>query len=203
MHKEIGFENIYNQIKDIHGWMSRSDCRLLYNHASKIENGLIVEIGAWMGRSAKMLSLSSPTSQVISVDPFPYDYEYRKGGTCEPGEERKYTKTEVKSALLENLKGIKNWTLYQHPSYELVTGWEREIDLLIIDGDHSYPEVYHDGKNWTPFVKKGNLVLFHDYYTGNQPQLVKAVDELKYLYSKRESFTYKKERSAFQICKKK
>ena len=111
MQKEIAFNKIFNQIKDIHGWMSESDCRLLYDKASKIKNGLIVEIGAWMGRSAKMLSLSSPTSEVISVDPFPCDYEYGEGNTCKPGERRKYTKTEVKEALVKNMKGIKNWTL--------------------------------------------------------------------------------------------
>ena len=69
--------------------------------------------------------------------------------------------------------------MYQQPSAELVPGWGRELDLLVIDGNHSYPEVYHDGKHWTPFVKDGGYILFHDYYTGDQPTVVKAADDLK------------------------
>jgi predicted O-methyltransferase YrrM len=38
----------------------------------------------------------------------------------------------------------------------------REIDLLFIDGDHSYEGVSQDWKMYSPLVKKGGLVAFHD-----------------------------------------
>lgn len=37
------------------------------------------------------------------------------------------------------------------------------IDLLIIDGDHSYAGVRRDIGAWWPHVKAGGIVLFHDY----------------------------------------
>lgn len=36
------------------------------------------------------------------------------------------------------------------------------IDLLLIDGDHTPEALKKDIDNYTPFVKKGGLVMFHD-----------------------------------------
>jgi predicted O-methyltransferase YrrM len=37
------------------------------------------------------------------------------------------------------------------------------IDLLFIDGDHSYEGVCSDIRTWLPRVKNGGLLVFHDY----------------------------------------
>lgn len=59
--------------------------------------------------------------------------------------------------------------------------WEGyDIDLLIIDGDHSYEGVKRDMAAWLPHVASGGCVLFHDYpYNLNEvPTGVKqAVEE--------------------------
>lgn len=38
-----------------------------------------------------------------------------------------------------------------------------DIDLLIIDGDHSYRGVVRDLNAWLPFVKPGGAIFLHDY----------------------------------------
>lgn len=40
--------------------------------------------------------------------------------------------------------------------------WNREIDVLLIDGDHSYEGVKADFERFEPFVKEGGLILMHD-----------------------------------------
>ena len=37
-----------------------------------------------------------------------------------------------------------------------------KLDFLLIDGDHSYDGVSKDFKNYSPFVRKGGLIAFHD-----------------------------------------
>ena len=37
-----------------------------------------------------------------------------------------------------------------------------KIDLLFIDGDHSYEGVKKDYELYSPFVKKGGMIVFHD-----------------------------------------
>lgn len=38
----------------------------------------------------------------------------------------------------------------------------KNVDLLIIDGDHTYKGVKQDFDDYSPFVRKGGLIVFHD-----------------------------------------
>lgn len=39
---------------------------------------------------------------------------------------------------------------------------QTKIDLLFIDGDHTYEGVKADFQNYSPMVSKGGMVVFHD-----------------------------------------
>lgn len=48
-------------------------------------------------------------------------------------------------------------------SEEVGAAWDRgPIDVLFIDGDHSFEGVTRDVEAWVPHVKPGGLVMFHD-----------------------------------------
>jgi len=47
-------------------------------------------------------------------------------------------------------------------SFDAVRGWDKPIDFLFIDGDHSEEGVMRDWREWSPFVKTGGRVAFHD-----------------------------------------
>lgn len=40
--------------------------------------------------------------------------------------------------------------------------WSEQIDILHIDGDHSYELVKHDYETWKKFLKEGSVIMFHD-----------------------------------------
>lgn len=55
----------------------------------------------------------------------------------------------------------------------------KKIDILLIDGDHSYGGAKEDFEKYTPFVKEGGYILMHD--TVNQVEGVKDFwKEIKY-----------------------
>lgn len=54
--------------------------------------------------------------------------------------------------------------------------WNKRVDVLFIDAGHSYDDVEWDIKKYVPFVKKGGVVLFHDY-DETSPGVIRAVDE--------------------------
>ena len=45
---------------------------------------------------------------------------------------------------------------------EVVKDWNQQIDILHIDGFHSYDAVKNDYKKWSPFVNHQGVILFHD-----------------------------------------
>ncbi len=55
----------------------------------------------------------------------------------------------------------------------------RPIDFLFIDGDHSYDGVKRDFEMYSPLVRPGGLVAFHDVIAGDEPDVVRYWRELK------------------------
>lgn len=49
------------------------------------------------------------------------------------------------------------------------------VDLVFIDADHSYEAVKNDIRTWLPKVRRGGLLLGHDY---NHRKVKRAVDEI-------------------------
>lgn len=52
--------------------------------------------------------------------------------------------------------------------WELIKGdsarvpWDKEIDILLIDGNHTYKYVKGDYEKFEPFVRKNGIILLHD-----------------------------------------
>lgn len=179
------FEKIYKQIEDIDGWMGRADCKVLYEYARKVE-GTIVEIGSYLGRSTKLLALSSPKSKVVAIDS--YDKERFATISDEESPIVERTVDNTKNKFLQNVEGL-SVTLIAKPSRVAGRGWKTPIDFLHIDGSHLYKDVKQDIKLFVPHVKKGHYVFFHDYYesrnAGGDPEkygVLKALNEVKDKY---------------------
>ena len=63
---------------------------------------------------------------------------------------------------------------------EVSKTWDRPIDLLHIDGLHTYEAVLIDYNNWSSFVTENGIILFHDINVPENPdfQVVKFFREL-------------------------
>lgn len=66
----------------------------------------------------------------------------------------------------ENLRGL---DVQIHPcaSVEGAGQWPttcgNQVDLLFIDGSHTFLDVYRDFQSWMPYMRQGSLILFHDF----------------------------------------
>lgn len=127
------------------------------------KNPVIVNIGAGFGTSALCFAEPRHDAKIFSIDLRDDDNPF--GGLL--NERNSFSGTGL--SLPTQIKG---------DSKEVGKTWDKEIDLLFIDGDHSKEGVGGDIDIWIPHVKDGGYVLFHDYGSRHHGFVTAAVDEL-------------------------
>lgn len=154
-------------LMDGHPYIHDDEVALLAKIASQ-QSGPIVEIGCAFGASSAVWLLHSrPGTKLHSIDPFVVDSMAPFRATAE----------KCRGNVLRILKFFKrqskfaDWSLHQDFSFNVVKNWTEPIDVIFIDGDHTYPAVKQDFEDWYPLVKTGGLILFHDSRkeTGTDP----------------------------------
>ena len=133
---------------------------------------VIVEIGSYIGQSTTMFA--DEAKLVIAIDPFMNDYD-DKDVTCHAAD----IPTEVYGKFLENIAPYKNISHIRMTSDDAIKVLGNlKVDLVYIDGVHTYEQVKKDIENYKPIVKPGGLLCGHDYSNeGYVAGFYKAVNE--------------------------
>lgn len=134
----------------------------------------IVEIGVSEGVSAyALLTVAAPYSEIYLIDPYlPGRIPFIN-----------LTKVIARKYINSCISPTKvHWI--QLYSYEASKSWNKSIDFLFIDGDHSYEACLRDWNEWSPFICENGIVAFHDArilkdgWTSVDWGPVKVVDQL-------------------------
>lgn len=75
-------------------------------------------------------------------------------------------------------KELRRWWHFTKGDSKTVP-WCQQIDVLLIDGDHSYEGVKADYDRFMPFVKRGGLILMHDVTWAHKGVVKFFWDEVK------------------------
>jgi len=129
-----------------------------YNLIKNLEPGLVVELGSWKGTSfysfcqaAKDAKLST---KLVAIDTWQGDTQAGMFGN-EVFDQFKL--------LLSKYYPAVNASYLRKTFNEAVTEFEdHSIDVLHIDGFHTYDAVSNDFNTWKSKVKKTGIILFHD-----------------------------------------
>ena len=153
----MNLSEIRKQIKYIKGSLDPLDEEFLYNTVLKLKpNSKILEIGAYKGRSIAIMALARSDCSFYTID------------------------IVVTEELKKNLNNIENITIIEGDSKYIK--WDKQIDLLWIDGNHTYEGVKNDIQRFGGFVKDSGIICGHDFTSEMNPNqnyvgLVKAVKE--------------------------
>ncbi len=117
----------------------------------------VCEIGTLRGGTLFIwCQLASPTASIYSID--------LPGGEFGGGYHEKsipfFQSFRKPRQTLECLRGNSHSSEIKNNFSASLNG--RKLDFLFIDGDHSYAGVRQDYLDYSPFVKKGGLIAFHD-----------------------------------------
>lgn len=160
---------------DIQGWMTLSELNWLYRTA-KNQNS-IAEIGSWKGRSTHAL-LSGTNGIVYAIDHF-------SGSNNEKEQHKEAKEKDIFQEFLNNVGKFKNLTPLKMSSNDASLLIDK-VDMVFIDGGHTYEEVCNDIKLWLP--KTNKIICGHDY---NWDSVNRAVEDSLGRVRNYESIWYK------------
>jgi predicted O-methyltransferase YrrM len=141
------------------GLVSAAEADLLYGLARDVSEGVIVEIGAYRGRSSVALARGSRAGSrvpVFAVDPHARFQLHAGAPVRGPKDRAAFFRTMLRTGCYRDVR------LINLSSEEITPGWTRPVDLLWIDGDHSHAGVRRDLSCWWPHLHSGSVVAFDD-----------------------------------------
>lgn len=133
-----------------------AECALYYNLLMSLPpHALVVEVGLQFGRSSAIALqvCKAQNLQYWGIDPF-----------VEP--------PEAEEQWLAMAKPFQPFKLSKIKSNEVIVG--EPIDLILIDGDHSYRGVSDDCQHFLPHVRQGGFVCMHDFKRESLPEVTHA-----------------------------
>ena len=130
----------------------------------------LVEIGTGFGACACLMLMSTaPSAYVHSIDPFQVDSH----GTWQASAVQAREHVEHAAPILGF--DAERWVLHEGLSHDVAQGAARAgimVDLVFVDGDHTYKAVKQDVEDWLPMLRVGGLLLLHD--SRRLPKMPKA-----------------------------
>ena len=155
----------YNYNNNVEGWTSQRELNFLHNVSKEMKT--IVEIGSWKGRSTEAI-LSGTEATVYAVDHF-------LGSKGEEEQHKEAKDDVVYNQFLANVGHHENLKVLRMSSEEAVKQFaDKSVDMVFIDGEHTYEGVKKDIEMWLPKAKK--LICGHDYCDSWQG-VKKAIEE--------------------------
>ena len=86
---------------------------------------------------------------------------------------------DMQKAFESNMRRVgAKYELLAMTSQKAVEIYNKEIDLILIDGNHHELGVSLDVELWLPRVKVGGYAIFHDYGSSGWPGVTKVVDRI-------------------------
>jgi len=149
-------------LEGVDGWLGSEIAGVLFRAArvtaKRRSDPCVVEIGSWMGRStiviAKGLLEGGATGTVHAIDP------HEIPGTREVAEER----LGQLRANLDNACVGGVVTVVPLRSHDARASFDDgSVDMLFVDGDHSYEGVRLDIDDWTTSLRAPAIAGFHDF----------------------------------------
>ena len=125
---------------------------LLYKYCKKVCNGNILEIGRKYGGSTALMAAPLKEGHLYSIDIVMHE------------------------CVNKYIAGHDNKIIFLTGDSAKIK-WDIPIDLVFIDGDHSYQGVKNDIKKFTPYVKENGYAIFHDV-VGKKSILQPLINEL-------------------------
>lgn len=121
---------------------NKVELKQLLDEVEKIQPKTILEIGTWRGWLLDTFNEAFSPQSILAIDIDPT--------AIDPEMARKYKVLYADSHDPKTLETVKDY--FQN----------KQIDFLFIDADHTYDSVKKDYQMYSPLVRPGGIIAFHD-----------------------------------------
>lgn len=146
MNSLFHFVRFLFSIDEPHSQVTRNELTMLIKYAQGAN--LAVELGCYEGKTTVALA-KSINGVVYSIDPF------------FPGR-LKVNYGKLIAQLHAKRNKVSNIILIEAFSWHAAKNFNKTIDFLFIDADHSYDAILRDWNDWTPKLREEGIVILHD-----------------------------------------
>jgi predicted O-methyltransferase YrrM len=169
-----GGREIVRLHRELEGMLSLKESAWLYRAARGRRE--IVEIGSYRGKSCVIMARGSLAgggagAQITAIDPHAvgrdsprFEFHQKDRAVLLDAVGRHGVGRLVNEMVMTSREALERWD-------------GRAIDLLWVDGDHSYEAARFDLEAWGEFVRPGGVAAAHDY-SERFPGVVRAWDEV-------------------------
>ncbi|CAM3493029.1 class I SAM-dependent methyltransferase [Nocardioides zeicaulis] len=147
----LDFEAAWRSAREVDGWLTEEQARVLHQAAGAVAPGRVVEIGSHLGRSTIVLAASG--AAVAAVDPFPDDWRYGR-----PDTEQRFRRHLAAAGLSDRVE------LHVATSRAVREQWDAPVRMVYVDGKHDVWSCLDDLR-WSRFLREGDTVLVHDAFS--------------------------------------
>jgi len=153
--------------REIPGWIRGLAAAELARASYRLPpDAVVVEVGSFMGSSAVLLAGGRKlrgSGRVHCIDPFDGSGDEYSVPVYEAL--RKPRDLPLRTCFERNLReaGLSDWVnVHQGTACEIAAHWSLPVDLLLLDGDHSYDAVRRTYAAWSPFLKRAGVLVVHN-----------------------------------------
>ena len=151
-------------IPEISPWQVRPELERFADIVAKLNASAVLEIGTANGGTLCVFSrLARPDAVIVSVD-FPGDPRFGIGyGGARSLLYRAFSKSSQRMHLIRgdsHLSKTVSEVRKRCPCF----------DHIFIDGDHTYEGVKEDFSNFSPLIRSGGIIAFHDIIGEHSPE---------------------------------
>ena len=164
------------QFSKIKGFLEQKEGKALYEACKfSFKNGNCAEIGSYCGKSACYIGLACKEvgSKLYSIDHHRGSEEQQYGEEYFDEELYDFSLNRV-NTLPIFLKNVKKYKLQDYIEPIVMTSIDASLsvpdnlDLIFIDGSHTFESARNDYLHWKPKLRPGGILAIHDVYDSEE-----------------------------------